>query len=85
VTVFVPIGKQRKNLPMVISAPVGSVLKVIYGMMVSAALILKVPTSRMRVRTPVAAPKMTTAEPVSTSSLKGMLTELSEPVTWLDR
>ena len=51
---YVPIGKPRKKLPMlVVRVPVGSVLKVICGMMVPAALTLKVPTSRMRVERPL--------------------------------
>jgi hypothetical protein len=49
VTVFVPIGKQLMELPMlVVRVPVGSALKVICGMMVAAALTWKEPTRPMR-------------------------------------
>ena len=47
---FVPIGKQRKKLPMVVvRAPVRSAPKVICGMMVPATLAWKEPTRRMRI------------------------------------
>jgi hypothetical protein len=59
VTVFVPIGKQLMELPMlVVRVPVGSALKVICGMMVAAALTWKEPTRPMRASLVHLAPRL---------------------------